>query len=656
MNSRNSLFPAALLVLAAIASVLMLMSPAVVQGNNGVSSLGTPDDWTHHYLVFSHPGSFADAVRHDSFESWYRVVTDPRYIMQLRTRGVASSGTITASGFVAPPFPVRRHRSTLHRDWGMSLQAAGSVPNAMYPAKGTFDVNATPDCKNDYAAFTTGHTGSATAPSIIAFDELYSTQGGNCLGSATNGTGPQVKWAYYMNTGAGAVVTSPVLSVDGTKIAYVESSAGNHASLRLLKWKPGTGANVEGTLAAPALPDTILAAGTAWNTTNCPAANSCIGSLTLNGNPQDTTSPPFYNYATDNLYVGDSAGVLHKFTGVFNGSPSEVTAGWPITVHAGNALTGPVFDSGSGNIFVGDASGQLRYVRESGSTEGMCASGSPPCLGSTNQTLGGSIVDPPIVDSANGTVFVFDGQTGTNNTAEVRHTNTALTTVATVSFANNGSAAGVANMHAGTFDNTYYSGAAGSGVGKLYVCAQGTTARDHATLFRIGFTAGTGANLGISVMNTAADTGSLGLVNGNGEDCSPITEISNTAASTEWIFWSVGNHSSVPTGSACATGAAGCLLALNLTTLGATWPPVATGSYFLSFRTPAGPTYSSLGGGAIHAAGTSGIVVDNVASTVTSPQASSVYFSLTSNSTAAVPCDITAGVGCAIKLTQSGLN
>lgn len=211
-------------------------------------------------------------------------------------------------------------------------------------------------------------------------------------------------------------------------------------------------------------------------------------------------------------------------------------------------------------------------------------------------------------------------------------------------------------MHPGTFDNTYYSGAAGSGVGKLYVCAQDTASRDFATLFRVGFTAGTGANLGISLMNSDADTGSLELVNGDGEDCSPITEINNTAASTEWIFWSVGNHSSVPTGSACATGAAGCLLALNLTALGATWPPAANGAYFAWFRTPAGPTYTSIGGGLINAAGTSGIVVDNVANTGTFPQSSSVYFSFTSNSTAAAPCNVTTGVGCAIKLTQSGLN
>ena len=57
------------------------------------------------------------------------------------------------------------------------------------------------------------------------------------------------------------------------------------------------------------------------------------------------------------------------------------------------------------------------------------------------------------------------------------------------------------------------------------------------------------------------------------------------------------------------------------------------------------------------AGATSGIVVDN---TSTSAQASSIYFSLGANSTGAGPglpsCDTTPGVGCAVKLTQSGLN
>jgi hypothetical protein len=55
--------------------------------------------------------------------------------------------------------------------------------------------------------------------------------------------------------------------------------------------------------------------------------------------------------------------------------------------------------------------------------------------------------------------------------------------------------------------------------------------------------------------------------------------------------------------------------------------------------------------------GPSGIIVDNDANTTTFPQSSSLYFSNQGNSTVVgVPCGATVGVGCAIKLTQAGLN
>lgn len=66
-----------------------------------------------------------------------------------------------------------------------------------------------------------------------------------------------------------------------------------------------------------------------------------------------------------------------------------------------------------------------------------------------------------------------------------------------------------------------------------------------------------------------------------------------------------------------------------------------------------------------HAAGsTSGIVVDNAGTAIGAGapfvQASSIYFTLGTNSTGTGPgvpsCNTTAGVGCAVKLTQSGLN
>ena len=65
-----------------------------------------------------------------------------------------------------------------HTDWAFaSLLAGGSVGVDQFPAKYTFDVNATPDCMKDFVAYNTGLTGaSGSAANIVAFNELYSSQ------------------------------------------------------------------------------------------------------------------------------------------------------------------------------------------------------------------------------------------------------------------------------------------------------------------------------------------------------------------------------------------------------------------------------------------------------------------------------------------------
>lgn len=137
-------------------------------------------------------------------------------------------------------------------------------------------------------------------------------------------------------------------------------------------------------------------------------------------------------------------------------------------------------------------------------------------------------------------------------------------------------------------------------------------------------------------MKTAPDGGSSGLVtlvSSSGEECAPITDIFNTATSTDWIFFSVANNSN-----RCA-GSSGCIMSLNLTTV-SSWPP-------------SGVTNAVDASG-----GTSGIIVDNVANTTNYPQASSIYFTWLSNSTSSsgsFSCNGTNGVGCAVKLTQSAL-
>src|SRR6266850_1955630 len=174
---------------------------------------------------------------------------------------------------------------------------------------------------------------------ILTFNQLYSTQGS--AGGLCNQDGPSVYWSYF--TGTGQALTSIVLSLDGTKVAFVENAAGG-ATLRILKWKAG-----EGTGAGyPVAPTTTLSAGQGW-TANCPAGTSCISSIAFNGSFQDTGSAPFHNYAADTLYVGDDSSRVHKFTGVFNGIPTEVTTGWPIQVNGTANLTSPIYDGISGN-------------------------------------------------------------------------------------------------------------------------------------------------------------------------------------------------------------------------------------------------------------------------------------------------------------------
>lgn len=515
----------------------------------------------------------------------------------------------------------------------MSLGNLGTVGAGQAPAKFGFDVS-TASCTADYVAFTTSLVGSSTAPSIVAFDELYSTQGS--VGGFCSQNGPSVEWAYNTNPAGdttGTTLTSAALSLDGTKVAFVESrtNANGGAILHILNWKPGG----EGTIAAPVAPGTILAAGQNW-TTNCPAGNSCISNIILSGAQPDTNSAPFVDYSSDVIYVGDNNGVLHKITGVFLGAPAEVvTGGWPVTVHAASVLTGPVFETTSRNIFVGDSNGQLSFVKELGSTVGSCASGSPPCLGSVNAPLGGSLVDSPIVDSSTGRVLVVDGTDAVNNGSAYQF-DTGLTAGSKVTVKIGDGGTGGSNLYSGAFDDAYFS--VGPASGHLYTCGKDSGSTDRPAIYRLSFNSS-------GVLSSTAGTALVSLVNANGVACSPVTELLNGA--TDRIFFSVTNSAQAPiivlgvNFGGTATGcqpvsvftSSGCVMSIAL---GGTWPPATTTA------------------GIPASGGSSGIVVDNVGA---GAQESSLYYTYLSNSTNTnnTTCNGATGVGCAVKVTQSGL-
>jgi hypothetical protein len=544
------------------ATVAILATPLAAQVPEVTRPIGLPQDWSHKHVLFTNGATpeAAVAAQRDvrSFHNW--LMRNQGLLRQRPNREL-------------PVFGRRKLRAKV--DWSVSL-GAGSVAQNQYPAKYSFDINATPDCANDFVVFGLNVAGvTAGQANLVALNQLY--RGSSPTGLCGTGTAA-VMWAYNTSTVAlGVVRTSPVLSLNGTKIAFVES--GNTSSIfHVLEWATGAGNGTSAT--SSAVPGT--------------GNSAAMTSLTYAATASNTRSSPYLDYANDVAYVGANDGKLYKITTVFGGTPTLAGAPWPVTVSAGLTLTSPILDTVSGKIFIGDSNGVLKSVDAATGT----LSATTLTAGSTG--LGGGLVDPPIVDSTNGTVFAFSGNDGTS--AVVVQASTALAPLARVRVGRGGASGTAISVHAGDFSNGYFSAPS---TGFLYVCGTLDSGNARPALYRVGFTG--------TQLNNVTAGGPLQIGNTSPSECSPITAFfnSNTATHTDTIFLGITTDCSAGSGN-------GCIDDFNI-----------TGAM------PAGPI-NSVG----ETGGTSGIVIDNVS---TSAQASSVYFSTLGSTHNAV------------KLTQSGL-
>jgi hypothetical protein len=329
----------------------------------------------------------------------------------------------------------------------------------------------------------------------------------------------------------------------------------------------------------------------------------CTVTLAFNGSPNDTFSAPFYDYDGDIAYVGDDSGNLHKFTGVFEGTPAEVTSTWPVNLGT-NKLSPPVYDSGTGNVIVGDFGGVLHSV--------TAATGA---IHGTTVSVGDTVADAPLVDSSAGTVYAFvttgggNYEPNENAVFELPANFTSLTSPAAAVFEPLGTGGSGYYLYAGTFDNMYYSSPASTG--NLYVVGNTGTA-GGGTLYRIPVTA--------SSMGTPVSAVS-GLNSTLYPFPSPVSEFCNngasacaanatqTTAGTDYVFFSV-NRGAV-SGCTNATGN-GCILSYNVTNPAA----VAISGSGLNVTTP----------GSNGCWATGGIVIDNSVPTGAMAGASQAYF------------------------------
>ena len=583
-------------------------------------------DWSHRHLVFSEPKSLMKR---------FQLSTDTRYLQQVKRKNAERRGIGRDEWrwYHAPQDP-----HSLKGDWSMNMGAGATAGAGNYPAKYTFNAT-TANCATDFVVYNTSLAGSGSQATIAAFNNLYT---GTC-----SGTTPLTYWAYNTGT-AGAVTTSPILSFDGTQVAFVQN-AGTSVNLVVLRWKASNG-----TLAAPVVPPTGPCTAL---TAPC---MQIIPFSTVNGDAAvaDNTSSPYYDYAQDTIYVGDSSGFLHKFTQVFLGTPTEVVSAapsavavWPVNLTTGfGLLNSPVFVGPPYNEVLVTDNGGLVYAVDS--TKGGVDN-------TTFNNLDPKLADPgfedaPLVDVTTGKMYLFArassefitpadppfyGTPGVPSVFEV-----VIPTTPGALHLPGGSTTGTYNgyiqsiisdsttapiaipnaMYVGTFDDVYYSGGTNSGF--MYACGTHTAAGVTVNALWV-----------IAVDSGVMDPTTLGLgpsLTTAMAVCSPITEFNNTSGTNvDRIFLSVSGSPVTAAPISCTAGT-GCIMSFDVDS------PLLSTSPTLA-RAP-------------QAGGTSGIVVDNTAATGGTSQ---VYFTPLSDQTCAGAGGVGTGSGgCAIQASQSGLN
>lgn len=589
-------------------------SSLVAQSRSG--RMGLPQDWTHRHTVFTRVGPVREMME---------AQREPRSFLAWQSAGVAARRDQVEEDQPGDFEKDRSSRWSGHRrgrkhemriDWSINL-GTGGVAAGMSPAKFSFDINTVPSCANDFVVFPVFQTPGATQENIVAFNNLYSgTAGGNGICNRTpsgsdDGVSATVFWSYAINAIGGSVVTSPVLSLDGNKVAFVESGGASAPHFHVLAWKSGDGANA-GNLQSPASPSVI----TSFSTTAPATGSGAVTDLAF-GTSGDTLSSTYIDYVNDTAYVGDDQGNLVRIKDVFctvnpacsGGTPPvpSLDTSWGTTGSAtvgsgscagttSSALTGPVLDPITGNVFVGCADGNLYGFNSAGAplATASIAVGDGPLA----PFGGGGIVDPPIVDSINGFVYAFSGSDATGTSAVVVQAKTDLSSPLTATVG--GNSAGV-SLHVGAFNDPYFNSSVSTNW-LLYVGGYDAGA-GNSVLYGITFDASRNMATG-----TPANAFTLGA---GAAEYSPLTEFLN--GGTDWLFGSV---------------------------LAAT--PNNTQSFNINtFPTVAANTANEAGG-------TSGIIVDNVS---TQTQASSIYFSTQLSGACGA-----GGTGfCATKLTQAGL-
>jgi hypothetical protein len=508
----------------------VLTAPAVEHLGDGVASQAQADAST----AYTHFQGLTGAISIASLDGL--TLAPGLYKSAAASLALSVGATVTLNGNGTYIFQIG---STLNVAGTVLLSGGATAGNVIWLVGSSATLEGTAVAVGDIVALAsiTLDSGASLLGRAIALNGAV-TLSDNAI--TTVGAIPSVYWAY--NT-LGQILTSPLISLDGSQVALVQTNTGGVGTLVLIRWAASTG-----TVASPVIPTTVPAS--AYVGCIAPCMTTVVLHDSSNSVTDDTTSSVFYDYSRDIGWVGGARGWLHKITGVFKGVPTEVhSGGFPVHVSTATpaTLSSPVYDSVSRNVFVGDLAGFLYSVDSTNPAT---------VIQSAQLDFGVGIVEGPIVDSTNGWVYVFASSDGTANCtfgtsacAAVYQLSTNFTDGDPGSPATAGTsvASGLTPnpMYIGAFDSTYYS--SNDGTGNLYVC--GNTGQNPA-VYQIPISGG---------VPTADGTAVVGLVSASfSPACSPVADVLNpnlTGGAAERLYVSVQNNG---VGTGC--GGTGCVL------------------------------------------------------------------------------------------------
>jgi len=485
-------------------------------------------------------------------------------------------------------------------DWAVSLGSTAGMAVGETPAIYTANYSS-PNCANDFAVFTINATPSSTQGNLVALNNLYSTGAGTGFCATTAST-----FMFSYEIGSGPSPLSPVLSMDGTRVAWIENRPGTTPSayLHVTIWVSGQG----GAATAAVVPS-----GTFSNGVCATSGTACDFALnyTASTYPGCSTAYPAINshsdiyvdYPSNTAFVSANNGLLYHIKNIFS-TTTNPSVDFCIPVNTSfeatptGTMSGPLYDSVLREVFISDSESIYGYT--------VNASGSSPNFSLVNSyAFGNSLSDysnpvgpGPLIDVTNGFLYLFSTYDTSGHTSVTQIPTSLASAKASVASLGQQYNSGVNTfLFYGAFDNNYFTYGPAYGThaaSTLYTCGADLNHNNFQDLFALSFNSSTG------VMNTTPAMSNNTNINPSGTlgVCSPLTEFYD--GTNDRLFVGMGEPGSTA-GSNVVT-----MWNINTQLTSASTAPTAT--------SPAN-----------YPGGTTGLAADNNASGTA--QAESVYFS-----------------------------